>query len=52
MEERRLTSLHSFLEANSLALSESVSVANPLDGHRNCLTRASNCAKKKRERDC
>ena len=36
--ERRLTSRHSFLDANLLARSESVSVANPLDGHRNCLT--------------
>ena len=40
MQERRLTSRHSFLDANPLALPESVSVANPLDGHRNCLTRA------------
>ena len=40
VQERRLTSLHSFRDANSLALSESVSVANPLDGHRNCQTRA------------
>ena len=40
MQERRLTSPHSFLDANPLALPESVSVANPLDGHRNCLTRA------------
>ena len=34
---RRLTSRHSFLDANPLARSEPVSVANSLDGHRNCL---------------
>ena len=34
----RLTSPHSFLNANPLALSGSVSVANPSDGHRNCQT--------------
>ena len=39
-QERRLTSPHSFLDANPLARSDSVSVANPLDGSRNCLTRA------------
>ena len=51
-QEHRLTSLHAFLDVNSLALSESVSVANPLDGHRNCLTRASKCAmKSEREPD-
>ena len=40
MQERRLTSPHSFVDANSLAPSVSVSAANPLDGHRNCQTRA------------
>ena len=40
MQEPRLTSQHSFIDAKPLALSESVSVANSLNGHRNCLTRA------------
>ena len=34
-QERRLTSRHSFLDASNLPRSESGSVANPLDGHRN-----------------
>ena len=43
-QERRLTSRHSFFDANPLASSGPVSVANPSDGHRNCQTVEKHCS--------